>query len=179
MQIPLKELYKKSQEHQKQHACGAVPYEQASLLTKLIQKNNAQYILEIGTGIGYTAACIARANSNATIYTIDKDYEHLLIAKQHWETYNVSSAITAFEGKAHEVISSLYKAYDIIFYDAYTPQKKFLVDFERLLPKHALLVTANLFLNNTTGGKYLRELHNTKKWQTTIVGDTAISVKLF
>ncbi len=56
---------------------------------------------------------------------------------------------------------------------------KFLSEFERLLPIGGLLITANMFLRDKTGGKYMRALQKTKHWQTAVFSDTAVSVKLF
>jgi predicted O-methyltransferase YrrM len=176
--ISLDELYNKAKEHQQMHGCGSVPYEQADLLVNVIHTYQSKRILEIGTGIGYSSAYMAYANPKATIHTIDKDQKHLTLAKKYWKTMHLLTSITAYEGKAHEIISNFYTPYDLIFFDGYTPQRKFFKDFDRLLKPQGILLTANLFLNNPTGGKYLEILKNTDKWQTNIVGDTAISIKL-
>lgn len=178
MHLSFKSLYYQSKEHQQQHNCGSVPYEQIDLLINLIQTYQAKRILEIGTGIGYSAACMAYANPNATIHSIDKDHQHVTLAKKSWEAMNLSYPPIAYLGKAHEIIADFYTPYDLIFFDGYTPQRKFFKDFDRLLKSQGLLVTANLFLNNPTGGKYLTILKDTTKWQTDIVGDTAISLKI-
>jgi predicted O-methyltransferase YrrM len=175
---PLEKFFQQALKHKVEHGCGGVPYEQSELLIQLIEETNAMRILEIGTGIGYTAACMVSTNPNIMVDTIDKDQGHLKLAEDNWKELNISASIRSYEGKAHEIITGFQTPYDIIFFDAYTPQKKFLPDFERLLNKNGLLLTANLFLNNVTGGKYLEQLQNKDKWETSIIGDTAISKKI-
>ena len=68
--------------------------------------------------------------------------------------------------------------YDFIFFDAYTPQMKMLLEFERLLKSGGVLVTANLFLRDPMGGKYLEKLNDENEWITGVFADTAISTKV-
>jgi hypothetical protein len=51
--------------------------------------------------------------------------------------------------------------------------------FEKLLRKGGLLISANLFLKDAQGGRYVRHLMQEKKWTTGVFEDTAISVKRF
>src|SRR6185503_7966371 len=113
-------------------------------------------ILEVGAGIGYSAFCLAGGYEGAVVDTIDQNAEHLSLAKETWEELGLSDRIHAFEGKAEGILPTLENQYDFIFYDGYVPQKKILLEFNKLLKNGGLLVTANLFLNDAQGGNYLK-----------------------
>ena len=168
--------FKESLYHKNQHLCGTYPYEQVSSLAKTAVSIRATRILELGTGIGYATACLATALPQGQIDTIDQDKTHLSIAQKWWETLGVYN-ITSLEGKGEDILPTLSPEYDLIFFDGYVPQVKFLTQFDRLLRKGGILVTANLFLRDENGGKYLTQLKNTTKWKTEIFADTAISLK--
>ena len=174
----LKEYYKIAKEHKMVHNCAAVPYEYGEKLTELVADKKPKYILEVGTGIGYSTACLWEGHTNATIHTIEKDIDHIVLAKEKWDEFSIVGKITLLEGKAEDIVPTLKPQYDFIFYDGYVPQKKLLIAFYDLLKLGGLLVTANLFLVHPTGGKYLERLKNEKVWTTSIFADTAISIKV-
>jgi len=183
-QKSLQELFQKTADHKITHACGGHPYEYGSVLTALIAATGAQSILEVGTALGYSTICLAEGNPHALIDTIDQDAEHLDMAQKNWQDFQIDKQITAFPDKAEAVLRTLKKSYDFIFFDAYAPQIFMLDHFERLLQKNGVLVTANLYLKDPNGGKYVRRLKNEMKtpfvalWSTGFFADTAISVKL-
>lgn len=179
LQQTLFDFFKVAQQHRKEHGCAAVPYENGDTLTAFVAATSSKKILEVGTGIGYSAFCLAEGHKDAVIDTIDKDIKHLSIAKDMWEELGVLSRIHALEGKAEGILPNLQPGYDMIFYDGYVPQNKIYNQFEKLLKKGGVLVTANLFLNDSLGGNYLRKLKNERKWTTGVFADTAVSVKLF
>lgn len=174
----LKTYYDEILIHQKEHRCTGVPYEYASMLTILVKATGAKKILEVGTGIGYSAAALIGGNDNVFIETIDEDIMHLEIAKKKWKELGLSERIIDYWGKAEDILPTLQDGYDVIFFDANTPQKKFLPEFERILKTNGLLITTNLFLKDSKGGKYLVELQNEKKWSTALFADTALSVRV-
>jgi predicted O-methyltransferase YrrM len=167
-----------AQKHQKEHACTGVPYEYGQVLSTLITAVNAVQILEIGTGIGYTTACLVAGNRYARIETIDQDAEHILLAEKKWRSLGISDAVTSHIGKAEDILTRIKDAFDVIFFDANVPQKKFITQFESLLRNGGLLITTNLFLRDAKGGKYLLELKENKTWKTSVFADTALSVKV-
>lgn len=176
--MTLRELHSVSIHHQKEHSCGGLPYAYGDILTSLVSATLPIRILEVGTGLGYTAACLAMGSSNTFVETIDQDATHLAKARDYWELLGITHKIDDHEGKAEDILPTLSSVYDFIFFDGYVPQMKMLSHFERLLRKNGMLVTANLYLRDTTGGKYMKALLNTRSWQTGVFADTAISVKL-
>ncbi len=177
--LTLDELFNKSAIHRTEHECGAYPYESADLLSMLVNISKSKRILELGTGLGYTAAFMTLNNEDVHIDTIDRDEEHMELACKNWQEMGVSDKITAYLDKAETILPELTGPYDLIFFDGHTPSMKFLIQFERLLKKGGLLVTANMFIRDKTGGKYMRALQRHKKWQIGVFADTAVALKLF
>lgn len=178
MQSSLPQLFDEILTHRAQHGCGAYPYEQSQMLGLILKKHNARKILELGTGLGYSSICMLQDNPDAILDTIDQDETHITLAKENWKKFGVETQITSLYGKAEDVLKELSEPYDAIFFDGYVPSMKFLIQFERLLKNEGVLISANLFLRDITGGKYIRALKKEYKWQTLITGETAISVKI-
>lgn len=174
----LRTLYKTAVRHQKEHACTAVPYDQGDLLTSLVKNNKNRLILEVGTGIGYSTACLSYGNESVEVQTIDKNEEHLSLANEYWKRLGVSDHITILAGKVEDILPTLSQRYDFIFYDGHVPQKKLVRQFYDLLNLSGILVTANLFLGDPSGGSYVRQLKDSIYWKTEIHGDTAVSSKV-
>lgn len=175
----LETLFERSIQHQEEHHCGGHPYQHGDLLRLFVSLIKAKRVLELGTGLGYTAICLTEGLSTTQVDTIDRDELHLELAQKNWEDFSLRDCINPLFGKAEEVLPTLRPEYDLIFFDGYTPSMKFLLQFERLLKKDGLLITANMFLRDETGGKYMRELQRTNRWQTAVFADTAVSVKFF
>jgi len=175
----LDRIFKETAEHRKEHECGSYPYESASILPDLIEKIKAKRILELGTGLGYTSSVMAISNKDLHIDTIDRDLEHMKSAKKNWEDLGISDQITSYSDKAEIILPELKGPYDVIFFDGHVPSMKFLLEFERLLRRGGMLVTANMFLRDKTGGKYMRALQKPYRWSVSTIDDTAIATKLF
>ena len=75
----------------------------------------AKKVLELGTGLGYTAACLAQASDTIEIDTIDRDELHLSLAKNNWEDFDLRDRINPLFGKAEEILPVLKPEYDLIF----------------------------------------------------------------
>lgn len=174
----LHEIFEKSAIHRSEHKCGGYPYQHGDVLTALVSATKSKKILELGTGLGYTAACLAFGNVVNVVDTIDQDKSHLDTALDNWKSLNIEKQIKTYHGKAEAILPELNAQYDFIFFDGYAPSVKFLIHFERLLKINGTLVTANLYVKDPKGGKYVRALKDRKKWQTGFFADTAISVKI-
>ena len=177
MDALLESLYQFCLEHRKKHSCGAVPYQNGKFLIDLVSSIKAKKILEVGTGVGYSTVCMCLGNNEATVETIDKDAIHISLAKENCDKLGLSERALFHESSAEDIFPKLTGPYDLIFYDGNTPQKKFVAQFERLLKKGGIALSANLFLSDPSGGGYLKLLQD-GRWDTKIEGDTAISVKL-
>jgi len=172
-------LFKEAVIHREQHGCGGYPYEHADMLRLFIMLKKPFKILELGTGLGYTSAVMAKSSKDIQIDTLDQDETHVELAKRSWQTLGVTSQITPHIGKAEDVLPKLTGEYDLIFFDGYSPSMKFFTQFERLLKKNGILVTANMFLKDERGGKYMRALSQKHRWQLGVFADTTVAIKLF
>ncbi|MBP6882441.1 MAG: class I SAM-dependent methyltransferase [Candidatus Levybacteria bacterium] len=174
----LSSYYSFALEHKKNHRCGGVPYDYGDVLKILTKAVRPVRILELGTGVGYSTACFAEADKKVKIDTIDQDGEHLAIAQSKWVELGIEKSITTFCDKAEAILPELHDQYDMIFFDGYDPSLKFLLHFERLLKNTGLLITANLYLKDETGGRYMRHITDERRWSTSVFEDTAISIKM-
>jgi len=177
--MTIQDLFSFTVIHQREHGCGGHPYQNGEILIDVIEKYGPHRVLEVGTALGYTSSIMALSRENIFIETIDQDATHLEKARKYWSDLNVSHKIDEHEGKAEEILPTLIDKYDLIFFDGYTPQLKLLDQFEKLLKKDGILVTANLYLSDEKGGRYVSRLKNASQWKTTFIADTAIAQKLF
>jgi predicted O-methyltransferase YrrM len=175
------EFYQKSCNHQVEHKCGGNPYREYDKLFGYVSKFQPLNVLEIGTAIGFTASVIKNANPNCSLDTMDLDSNHLELAKSNLAQFD---KITFLVGEAKNLLPQIKSnTYDLIFFDGYSPQYKFLVEFERLLKNKGLLVTANSHLKGPAGStkeQYIESLQNKNKW--TLLeefDDTKVIQKIF
>lgn len=168
------ELLETSQRHRDEHDCGAYPYDKGSLLATITAAVAPSRIVEVGTGIGYTAVCMASAAPDCRVDTIDADQIHVDLATTHFEQYGVAARATAHGGQADDVLPECTAAgYDLAFFDGYAPTLSILTNIERVLRPGGTFVCANL----TLGADGDAFLGNTAAWHTHSFGETAIAVK--
>lgn len=80
----------------------------------------ATSIVEIGTGAGVSGLWLLRGAPRAVLTTIDKEPEHLGVARQSFHDAKIPAARTRFiTGHAQDVLPRMNEAsYDIVFVDA-------------------------------------------------------------
>lgn len=178
--MSINEFFELAVKHQKEHFvdCGALPYAHGSVLTALAAATKAKTILEVGTGIGYSTVCLALGNPESEIHTIDKNPLHIKLAHEYFKEFNVENQITTHMGTAEDIMPTLNKKFDLIFYDGFVPQRKFVFQLYNLLENGGMLISTNLFLAEDSGGKYVKMLKDDTIWKTGIIDDTAFSVKV-
>ncbi|MGI6227166.1 MAG: O-methyltransferase [Peptococcales bacterium] len=123
--------------------------EVGQLLNILVNITKPQKILEIGTAIGYSTICMARALDEAgQITTIELLPGRLQMALENFKKAQVAEKIIGLNGDAKEVIHQLSEVYDFIFLDAAKGQyPQFLELSQKLLRPGGLLVADNVLLN--------------------------------
>ena len=101
--------------------------EEGKLLQMLITLHQPKHIIEIGTLAGYSTIWMARAlPAGGHITTINKDPQHIAMARDFFARSDVSDSITMLEGDAHDVLPMLSAPppngegikFDMIFIDA-------------------------------------------------------------
>jgi predicted O-methyltransferase YrrM len=165
--------------HRAQHGCGAYPYDNGALLGALAAAANARRVLELGTALGYTALWFAKGAPQAVIDTIERDAEHVQLAREQVEAHGMGGHIVVHEGDFAQVLRGLDPGYDVAFFDGFTPGRPLLKEIRRLLRARGLLISANL--THTGAEAYLAALQDKKTWLTAFTDEeheTALSIKL-
>src|SRR5579872_2126946 len=130
--------------HRASHGCGAYSYDNGPLLSALAAAANARRVLELGTALGYTALSFARGAPQAVVDTIERDPEHVRLAREQVDAHGMEGHIVVHEGEFASVLPSLDPGYDVIFFDGFTPARPLLKELRRLLRARGLLISANL-----------------------------------
>ncbi len=112
-------------------------------LTNFIVRNNIEKVLELGTGIGYSAIMMALASPNLKIVTIEKDEARYLEAIKSLKKFNLENRITLIFKDALE--AKFDEKFDLIFIDAAkSKNKEFFNHFEKNLNEGGYIVTDNI-----------------------------------
>jgi predicted O-methyltransferase YrrM len=118
-------------------------------------------ILEIGTSIGYSAACLARACAGygGKVLTIEIDEDVAADATKNFERLGLSDTIELRVGDAKEIVPSLEGPFDLVFQDVgeKTLYDDLFDDCVRLLPPGGLLVMEDALFPAMHGGLLLLE----------------------
>jgi predicted O-methyltransferase YrrM len=166
--------------HRAKHGCNAYPYDNGPLLAALAAAADARRILELGTALGYTALSFASGAPDATVDTIERDPEHVQLARDTIAAAAMDHRITVHEGDFASVLATLDPGYDVAFFDGGTPSPGLHKTLRGLLRTGGTLITANLN-HGGTADTVRKALFDGKSWRSALVdedGETAISVKL-
>jgi predicted O-methyltransferase YrrM len=171
-----------SERHRREHGSGCTVYPTSSgpLLGVLAAATGARRILELGTGLGYSALWLADAGAH--VDTVEQDETHAALAAEATKGADVQLHL----GTGAEVLPALDPGYDLVFSDGEPVEfETDLDEFERLLRRGGLLISANLFLGQYSAdveglehaAVYRRRLLDDRRYRTTILGDgLALSV---
>lgn len=166
--------------HRAKHRCGAYPYDNGPLLAALAAAANARRILELGTALGYTALSFASGAPDATVDTVERDPQHVALARDTIAAAGLDHRITVHEGDFATVLPTLDPGYDVAFFDGQAPTPALHKTLRGLLRTGGTLVTANLN-HGGTADAVRKALFDGKSWRSALIdedGETAISVKL-
>ena len=138
-----------SERHRIEHgsACTVYPTGKGPLLGVLAAATQAQQILEIGCGLGYSALWLAHgASPDGTVTTVEPDEDHAELARRNFAREGYADRITVREGRGAAVLADLPGPYDLIFCDCDVEEyHTYPAPFMRLLRPAGVLYTANLF----------------------------------
>jgi len=177
---PFAEIRKVTDRHRGEHGCGAYPYDNGPLLSALAAATNARRILELGTALGYTALSFAYGARDSTVDTIERDPEHVALARENIAAAALDHRITVHEGEFAKVLPTLDPGFDLAFFDGGSPVPALHTALRNLLRTGGMLITANLNHGGTADAVH-KALFTGKSWRSALVddsGETAISVKL-
>jgi len=144
------DLLKKIEKECHEEYIPLVQPETGQLLRVLAAVKDAERILEIGTGIGYSTILMAESGAarGAHVTTIEIDRKRYARARQNFLEAGLSSVITPLCGDANEIIPTLRGTFDLVFMDAAKGQyPEFFERVWSLLEPGGVLVVDNIFLN--------------------------------
>ena len=166
--------------HRARHRCHAYPHRRGPLLGTLAAAVRARRILELGTALGYTALSFAHGAASSMVDTIERDPEHVELARENIAAAGLDHRIAVHEGDFAAVLPTLDPGYDVAFFDGHTPVPALHLALGKLLRTGGLLITANLN-HGGTADAVAKALFDGKSWRSALVdddGETAVSVKL-
>jgi predicted O-methyltransferase YrrM len=177
---PFAKVHDATLDHRSKHGCGARPYDNGPLLGTIAAAAGAKRILELGCALGYTALSFAHGAPRAKVDTIERDPEHVRLARANIAAEGLAKRITVHEGDFTKLLPTLDEGYDVAFFDGHTPAPALHKALHKLLKIGGVLVTANL--NHGGTADTVRDaLFDGSTWRSALVdedGETAISVKL-
>jgi predicted O-methyltransferase YrrM len=176
---PFAKIRSATDAHRARHGCSAFPYDNGPLLAAVAAAANARRILELGTALGYTALSFASGAPDATVDTVERDAEHVRLARDNITTAAMDNRITVHQGDFAKVLLTLDPGYDVAFFDGGTPVTALHKTLRGLLRTGGTLITANLN-HGGTADAVRKALFDGKSWRSALVdedGETAISVK--
>ena len=128
--------------------------EEGKLLQMFIGIYGVKTIVEIGTLAGYSAIWMARAlGEDGHVTTINKDPEHIALARGFIAESNVAGKITMLEGDAHDILPTLEdQQFDMMFIDADKMSYGDYLDWaEKIVRPGGLIIADNTLLFGTIG----------------------------
>lgn len=188
------DLHRASNAHRRSHGCDVYPSDlaQAPLWPLLAALVHPRRFLEIGCGLGYTAALMATAGGpRCRVDTIEASPLHADLAERALAVKGLSSRVHVHRGRAKTVLPELRGPYDVVFLDSdWQDYPRYVSHLVRLTRRGSVVVSANLFplfgrWRNGPPGKnsvraYIRSLMLDSRFRTYILrGDWhAISVRV-
>lgn len=179
-----KDLYDASNAHREAHGKGCDVYPsspaQGPLWPLLAALTGGHRFLEIGCGLGYTAALMASAGGPAcAVDTIEADPVHADLSRRGVARKRIGKRVHVRQGKALDILPTLKGPYDIIFLDGdWREYPMYLRHLVRLTRSGSFVVTANISpLMGGWGGDlpgkreirtYLRRLVRDRRFRTYI-----------
>jgi predicted O-methyltransferase YrrM len=177
---PFAEVRKATDQHRARHRCHAYPYRHGPLLATLAAAVQARRVLELGTALGYTALSFAQGAASSTVDSIERDPEHVELARKNIAAARLDRRIAVHQGDFAAILPKLDPGYDVAFFDGHTPVPALHLTLGKLLRTGGLLITANLN-HGGTADTVAKALFDGTSWRSALVdedGETAISVKI-
>lgn len=165
----LQKIQQATRRHQQAHACTAHTFEDGEGLWQLVADAQPRRMLELGTGLGYTACLLALASPQGRVDTLEGDATHATLARQQIAAAGLQQRVRLHEGSFSLTLPALELLpgqLDLVFFDGNMPAFVLVQHFHTLLAPGGLLVCANLELNGPQGARRAKaELRDSSRWQ--------------
>ncbi len=176
---PFGDVLAGTDQHRREHACGAYPFRDGPALGVLAGAMGAARILELGTALGYTACWFAHASPMARVDTIERDSDHVRLARRNVDAFGFTDRVNVIHSDFTDALRQLAPGYDLAFFDGYAPSIADLDTLRSLLRPRGVMVSANLDLD---GGEAVRAaLADRRRWLTAPMledGRTNVSIAI-
>lgn len=127
-----------------------------------IKQNDVQFILEIGTAVGYSAINFAKINPDIRVYTIEYDIERYHQAVKNIVNLGLSHQITVFLGDALKF--DFKDKFDLIFIDGAKSQYiNFFEKYKNNLTQNGVFISDNLLFHGMVDDISKTQNYSTKK----------------
>ena len=131
-----------------------------SFILDFIKKNDVEFILEIGTAVGYSAINFAKIRPDIRVFTIEYDIERYHEAVKNVVNCGLSHQITVFLGDALKF--DLKEQFDLIFIDGAKSQYiNFFEKYKNNLSGKGAFISDNLFFHGM-----VEDISKTKNYST-------------
>src|SRR6266436_6992338 len=116
------------------------------ILAEIVKKTRPKRILEVGALYGYSAILMAKNSPpGVEIVSVEKNPEHVRIAKENIKRANMERSIRVVEGDGRTELGKLTGSFDLVFLDAEKTQYlPYLRALEKNLPKGSIVVADNV-----------------------------------
>ena len=132
------------------------------VIEKILVQEKPKRILEIGTAVGYSAACFARMNEDTVIDTIELNEERYNEALINLEKIGIIDRVNVFLGNAVEILPTLNNEYDIVFIDANKGKYPvFLQEAIRMIKTNGLIIADNVLYKGYVMSDYNKHKQRT------------------
>lgn len=145
--------------------------ESAHFLSMLVQLQQPQSILEIGTSTGYSTLWLAHAaqSINAHLTTLEIEKDRTEQAQQHVNNLNLNNAVTFWVGDAGQYLAQCEKQFDFILLDA---ERQYYLeywhDLKRILRKKGgVLIVDNVLSHAQEVATFLNEIRSDTNFEMT------------
>ena len=123
-------------------------------------------ILELGTALGYTSCCFAKAAPQALVDTIDFDESHVALARANIDKAGFGDRVSVHHGAFADVLPTLANSYDLTLFDGFAPDFSIINSVMAKLHDDGILVCANLGLAKPNVRKHLTDtLFKSSHWR--------------
>ena len=120
-------------------------------LMNLLRMKKPARILEIGTAVGYSAACMAHVLPDCRITTIEVSETTAEKARANIKRLGYENQIEVLCGPAQEVLDDLEPYYDFVFIDAAKSHYQMFWDKSKAVcSKDAVIICDNIFMKGKT-----------------------------
>lgn len=177
---PWRHVQVSTDRHRAEHGCWAYPHSDGRLLSVLVAAVSAKRILELGTALGYTALSLAQGGDYSHVDTLERDPQHVVLARQNVMEAGLAARIAVHEGEFAALLPTLRPGYDLVFFDGYAPALSELEEIRRLLRPGGVLLSANQQHSGQEADGYRAQLRDKRWWLSAPIGedgDMTLSVR--